>query len=159
MEFAGFWRRFFAYWIDALPITLLVLASFYFFFGFDATLERYWQNGPRDPEARAQFLRERNQIRNLSLTLYFLYSALMEATPLRGSLGKYALRMEVVGPNGQGLHWTRALRRNFGKSLSFLVFGLGCLWVAWSRDKRAWHDYLAGSYVLVRMPADSRHES
>jgi len=32
--------------------------------------------------------------------------------------------------------------------LSVLPLFLGCLWIAWGRDKRAWHDRMAGTVVV-----------
>lgn len=150
MQPAGFWRRVVAYFLDIIPITLAVGLVFYFFLGFDETLARYFARRPDDLDARRQFLIERNQIRNLALPLYLLYCSIIEGSPLRGTLGKWLVGIEVTGPDGERLTYPQAAKRNSGKALSFLVFGLGCLWVAWSREKRGWHDYLARTYVRVR---------
>ncbi|MBL8797929.1 MAG: RDD family protein [Planctomycetia bacterium] len=150
MEFAGFWRRVVAYLLDIVPITLAVALAFYVFYGFDETLSRYLNRPPGDLDARRQFLVERNQIRNVALGLYLLYCGFIEASPLRATVGKWLVGIEVLDMNGQRLTYPQAAKRNSGKALSFLVFGLGCLWVAWSREKRGWHDYLAGTCVRVR---------
>jgi uncharacterized RDD family membrane protein YckC len=154
MGFAGFWRRFFAYWIDVLPILLAVGGVFYLFFGFDETIRRYLHRGPGDLQARFDFLLQRNRIRNLALSLYLLYCGLMEASPLRGTLGKWITGIQVVGAGGRPLTAGQISLRNAVKPLSFLVFGLGCLRVAWSPQKRAWHDSAAGSYVTLRSRGD-----
>jgi uncharacterized RDD family membrane protein YckC len=154
MRYAGFWRRFLAYWIDALPITLAVFGVYYVFFGFDDTLDRYLNRAPGDRQARYDFLIERNQIRNSSLTLYLMYSSLMEASPLRGTLGKRILGIQVVGAEGSPLTSGQIALRNVVKPFSFLAFGLGCLRVAWSPLKQAWHDSAARSYVTFRSAGD-----
>jgi uncharacterized RDD family membrane protein YckC len=151
MQHAGFWRRFVAYWLDALPITLLVALVFYVFFGFDATLERYLSRGPRDLEARQEFLTSRGLIRDVSMVLYLAYSALADASMLRGTLGKRLVGIEVVGKDGLPLTLPQALHRNAAKVLSFLVCGLGCLWIAWSPHKLGWHDMIAGTFVVRRI--------
>ena len=150
MQFAGFWRRFFAYWLDAFPITVIVGAVFYFFLGFDTTLERYLNRKPNDHDARWEFLIARNQIRNLSLTLYFAYCALMEASSLRGTLGKWIMGIEVVNTDGSPLNYAQAVKRNSAKTLSFLALGLGCLCAAWSRNKQGWHDTQVDTFVVKR---------
>lgn len=152
MQFGGFWRRFVAYWIDTLPIVAVVAAVFYFFFGFDAKLERYLSRGPRDLEARQEFLAARNNVRDLSMFLYLTYCSVMEASALRGTVGKWMMGVAVVSDEGSRLTYARAAKRNSAKLLSFLVFGLGCLWVAWSRNNQGWHDKLAGTYVVRRSP-------
>jgi len=153
MQPAGFWRRVVAYFLDIVPITLAVGLVFYLFLGFDETLARYLARHPDDLDARRQFLIERNQIRNIAITLYLLYCGFIEASPLQGTLGKWLVGIEVTGPDGKRLTYPQAGKRNSAKMLSFLVFGLGCLWVAWSREKRGWHDYLAQTYVRVRPAA------
>jgi uncharacterized RDD family membrane protein YckC len=150
MQFAGFWRRFAAYWLDSLPITLLVGAFFYFFLGFDAKLHHYLARGFRDQQARAEFLDARNTVRDISLATYLVYCAVMEATALRGTLGKLLLGIEVVNSDGSALSFSQAAKRNLLKILSFLVCGLGCLWIAWSPKKQSWHDMLAGTFVVKR---------
>jgi uncharacterized RDD family membrane protein YckC len=116
MQFAGFWRRFAAYWLDALPITLIVVLVFYFFLGFDATLERYWSRGRGDVEARWEFLMARNRIRNTSMALYLAYCGLMEASALRGTLGKRLMGIEVVRGDGSPLTYVQAAKRNSAKA-------------------------------------------
>jgi len=148
MRFAGFWRRLVAYWIDILPITMAVALVFYFFLGFDSTLDRYLSREKRDLDARWDFLVARNHIRNLSMALYLAYCGVMEASTLRGTLGKWVMGIVVVNTDGSPLTYAQAAKRNSTKALSFLVFGLGCLWVAWSRTKQGWHDKLAGTLVV-----------
>jgi uncharacterized RDD family membrane protein YckC len=152
--YAGFWRRFVAYWIDSLPITLVVAFVFYVFFGFDTALARYVERGPRDHEARQEFLTTRNLIRDVSMALYLAYSALADASPLRGTLGKRLVGIKVVRKDGSPLTLAQALHRNCAKVLSFLICGLGCLWVAWSPHKQGWHDMIAGTLVIQRTKED-----
>src|SRR5262245_18792621 len=155
MRFGGFWRRFAAYWIDTLPIVAVVAVVFYFFLGFDAKLERYLSRGPRDLDARRQFLGGRNDIRDLSLFLYLAYCAVMEASQLRGTVGKWIMGVAVVTEDGSRLTYTQSMKRNSAKIVSFLVLGLGCLSVAWSRSKQGWHDKLVGTYVVRRYRAET----
>ena len=158
MRFAGFWRRFAAYWIDILPITAAVALVFYVFLGFDSALERYLSRGVGDLQARRDFLVARNWIRDLSLALYFGYCGLMEASALRGTFGKWVMGISVVNMDGSPLTHAQAVKRNSAKVLSFLPLGLGCLWVAWSRTKQGWHDKLAGTYVVQRSGERARAE-
>jgi len=43
---------------------------------------------------------------------------------------------------------TVLLREVVGKFISGLFFNLGHLWVAWDREKRAWHDHIGGTFVI-----------
>jgi uncharacterized RDD family membrane protein YckC len=151
MPYSGFLRRAVAYLLDMVPITLAVGAIFYLFFGFDETLHRYLGRQPGDLQARREFLEERRLIRNLSLAIYFLYAALLESSALQGTPGKWLLGIAVVDERGQRLNYARAWGRNSTKPLSFLLLGLGCLWVIWSHRRQAWHDLIAHTFVVKRM--------
>lgn len=150
MQFAGFRRRFVAYVLDALPITGLVAALSYQFFGFDAVLKRYSAREPGDIDTRWEFLAARNRIRDASLVLYLTYCGVMEASALRGTLGKWVVGIEVLNSDGSPLSYAQSGKRNAVKALSLWACGLGCLWVAWSRSKQGWHDQLAGTVVVLR---------
>ena len=65
------------------------------------------------------------------------------------TLGKMALGIKVVDREGRppGL-WKAFLREVVGKILSGLVICLGYIWVAFDREKRGWHDHIAGTYVV-----------
>ena len=90
------------------------------------------------------------RIRDLSLGLYFVYSALMESSALQGTLGKWLLGIAVVDEAGRPLSFSRSRRRNSAKVLSFLPLGLGCFWTIWSPRRQAWHDKIAHSLVVKR---------
>ena len=147
MRHAGFWRRAAAYAIDFFPVVLLTGSAFYLFLGFNETWAAY-RAEPGNLEARAKFLMERNWIRDSSFLVWLVYSALMEASALQGTLGKAAMRLRVVGPSGGRLTLARSIGRNLAKLLSYLPVGLGFLWVAFSKEKNAWHDKLAKTSVV-----------
>jgi uncharacterized RDD family membrane protein YckC len=74
-------------------------------------------------------------------------------TAYRGqTLGKLACGLRVV-PNRHGsLPISRTLlRETLGKLLSGVPFLFGFLWVGFSKSKRGWHDYVAGTQV-TRLP-------
>lgn len=149
MKPAGFWRRLAAYTIDVLPILVLTTTVFWFVLGFDRT----WRTHSADPhnlELLAQFYIERNRIRDFSFLLWLVYSTILEASPLQGTVGKLILRLKVVGPDGNRLTTARSLGRNAAKLLSYLPLSLGFLWVAVSKRKLAWHDMMSGTRVLAR---------
>lgn len=137
--------------MDVVPIVLLVGAAFYLFLGFDETWEAY-RAEPRSLEVRVRFLAERNAIRDSAFVVWLIYSALMEASPLQGTLGKAAVRLRVVGPDGGRLTLGRSVARNLAKFLSYLPLGLGFLWAAVSRQGRAWHDMLSKTLVVRHEP-------
>ena len=62
--------------------------------------------------------------------------------------GKMICKLKVVRVNGEPLGYGRAFLRWIGYIVSWVVFALGFLWVIFDRQKQAWHDKIAGSYVL-----------
>jgi uncharacterized RDD family membrane protein YckC/ribosomal protein L40E len=71
-------------------------------------------------------------------------------TGLRGqTLGKIVVRIRVVNEQGGVPGFGRAaLRETIGKFVSTLAVGFGFLSIAWSKEKRGWHDIIAGTYVV-----------
>jgi uncharacterized RDD family membrane protein YckC len=65
--------------------------------------------------------------------------------------GKSLLGLAVIGGDGGpgvGIGWRAAVTRALGYLLSSLPLGLGFLVVLFRKDKRAWHDLLAGTWVV-----------
>ncbi len=81
----------------------------------------------------------------ISLVYYVAFWAVMGGTP-----GKIMLGMRIVGRDGNpnGIGWGRAILRILGYIVSTIPCYLGFLWIAIDKDKRAWHDRIAGTYVV-----------
>ena len=75
-------------------------------------------------------------------TIYFVLFHGMEGK----TIGKWLLGLKVVGKEQGIITFRRAFLRWLG-TVGFAPLALGFLWVLWSREKRAWHDYLAGTWV------------
>lgn len=65
------------------------------------------------------------------------------------TLGMRAWRLKLVGPEGGPVNWTRATLRFAAALLSLAALGLGLLWVLVDREKRAWHDSLSGTQLVL----------
>lgn len=144
---ARFGRRLLAFLIDIIPITMLVGALFALFGDFDQTLKEYLSH-PHDMQQRAQFLLDRNHIRDLALACWLMYSTVMDALPIQGTLGKRWLKIRVVDRMGRRLSLWRATMRNICKIVSALPFSLGFLWALFSKNHRTWHDQITGTCVI-----------
>jgi len=142
-------KRVVAYLIDMLPIVLIVASVFHAFFGFDRTLETYLSN-TGDIEARANFLRERNIIRDGSFLIWIIYCMVLEASSLQGTLGKAAMGIKVVDENGQGLSGWHSFRRNLSKTFSYVVLVLGFIWILFDKRRQGWHDKLNRTFVVYK---------
>jgi len=67
------------------------------------------------------------------------------------TVGGIVLNLKVVRLDGQPVTITVGLVRALAAAFSVVVFFLGFLWIAWDKDKQAWHDKIAGT-VVVRLP-------
>jgi uncharacterized RDD family membrane protein YckC len=182
---AGFWKRYVAYSLDALPLAALAAALDWPRLAAAAarcaaaaramaeatasTLVAALANGG-DPVRLATGLLQapalREAITGFSAALqawvgpfalaYALcsmpYHALLEASRWQGSPGKRLLGLRVTDRAGAPPSLPRSLARNAGGALSWLSLNLGHALAALPPDKRALHDYLAGTRVLARAP-------
>lgn len=140
-------KRFLAYLIDILPIGALVAFVFYAFLGFDETLEAYLsQKG--DIKIRAEFLRQRNWIRESSFVVWLVYCLFMESSSWQGTLGKRLMGIKVVDARGNRLTFARSTARNLSKLTSYLFLGLGFIWILFDKKKLGWHDRIAKTQVF-----------
>ena len=75
------------------------------------------------------------------------YGALMwkiKGTTIGGTL----CNLQVVRADGREMDWPTALVRALSCFLSALFIGLGFFWIAFDRDRQAWHDKIAGTVVV-----------
>lgn len=65
------------------------------------------------------------------------------------TLGMQSWRLRVEREDGRLLTWADTLRRLAWAVLSLAALGLGYLWIAFDPERRAWHDRLSGTRVVV----------
>lgn len=130
VEYMGFWIRLAALLIDGILLTIVSLVLRF-------------------------ALGESTFISMLNLAINLGYAIIL--TAWRGqTVGKMALGIQVLDRQGNipGIGAV-LLREIIGKFLSAIALGLGYLWVAWDKEKRGWHDHIAGTYVVRKRPGDS----
>ncbi len=121
VEYAGFWMRFAANFIDALilmiPNIVLVLAV----------------------ETPA------SNLLSIALGLVYLvgFWSTQGATP-----GKMALGIKITTVDGEPIDFGRAFLRYIGYWASAITLGIGHLMIAFTGQKRGLHDYIAGTVVI-----------
>lgn len=79
--------------------------------------------------------------------LWFLYHFLLWRWG-GATIGDLIMGIKIVKEDGSELDWKTALIRAFAGILSGIAFFIGFFWAGWSRDKKAWHDYIAGTIVV-----------
>lgn len=80
----------------------------------------------------------------VSLLYVVLFLATRGQTP-----GKQLLGLIVIDAYGERPSLLKTLLRTVGYAVSVLPFSLGFLWIGFDREKRALHDWLAGTYVVL----------
>jgi uncharacterized RDD family membrane protein YckC len=131
--YAGFWRRVAAYLIDGLLLGVVQALT---------TLTVY-AIAPNDLHAQANFA-------PVVILIGWAYFALMESSPAQATVGKLALGIYVTDRNGDPIDFRRASVRYWAKVISTATLMVGYLMAAFTPDKRALHDYFAGTLVLRR---------
>ena len=64
------------------------------------------------------------------------------------TVGGIICQLRVVRVDGAPLRFADALVRGLSSIFSLAVLGLGCLWILRDPDRQAWHDRIAGTFVI-----------
>lgn len=132
MNYAGFWIRFLAYFIDGIILGIVAIVLNVFFGG------SMNESGSGSPIAAI-----------LQFVLSFAYmtgfwSSSMQATP-----GQKICGLKVVSSaDGSQISFLQAVGRYFALILAFMIFFIGVIMVAFTQRKQGLHDMLAGTYVV-----------
>jgi uncharacterized RDD family membrane protein YckC len=81
--------------------------------------------------------------------LYFAYSWSVSGR----TLGMAIFGIQVVTTQGDRISTRQAVVRTLTLPLSFLFLGIGLLGILFQRDRRAWHDFFAGTVVVYAWDA------
>jgi uncharacterized RDD family membrane protein YckC len=121
---AGFWRRAMAMAMDAVLVLVpvLVLAGMF-----------------------------RTNATPVLLLLAWLGYHLALWTTLGTTVGGMAMRVKMVREDGRPMGFAVSLVRALASVFSALVLFVGFFWAGWSRQKRSWHDFIAGT-IVVKVP-------
>jgi len=137
LQYAGFWIRFCAQFIDGL---IMQAVNFLIIFVVAAAIAA--TVGHKSPAA-AFIPSLFGFIFAVSYVVFF--NGRFGATP-----GKMALKLKIVRPNGEPIGYGRALGRYFGQMLSSLILCIGFMMAGWDEQKRALHDRLCDTRVIRR---------
>ena len=143
LQYASIGRRFLAMFIDGILIDIVVFAPIIILTG----LAGLTANGRSTiPTAESAGI----------LIFQYLAPALYEIIMIGrfgATLGKMAMGVKVVSPDGQPISYGRSTGRYFGKMLSGIILGIGYLMAFWDPEKRALHDRICHTRVIsVRQP-------
>ena len=114
MNYAGFWRRFAARFIDGL---ILIIPSL--LIGIVAPILG-------------------------SILIFFLYNCLFESSEANGTPGKRIMGLKVMTEAGLRITYKQAFIRNISSILSGLFLCIGYLFNLFTPKRQTFHDIMAG---------------
>jgi serine phosphatase RsbU (regulator of sigma subunit)/uncharacterized RDD family membrane protein YckC len=128
VQYAGFWRRFVAAFIDVI-LTIIALL-------FVILLMVRLSNAEFTPIAL--------------LIIPWIYSAIMESSSKQATLGKMALGIIVTDLEGRRISFVKATGRYFCKVLSILSLFIGFIMAGFTKKKQALHDMMTNCLLVLR---------
>ncbi len=147
-KYAGFFLRVLAYFIDVIPMIILLILFFLIFTDIKDVFIKYLDN-PHDLQARQDFIYNyRNKIRNVSTLLWIVYSIVFEASPFQGTLGKILLKIKVSNIDGSRITIGKSVIRNIFKLVSGFIICIGLIMVGITKNKQGLHDMVVKTVVL-----------
>jgi len=139
--YAGFWNRFAALFIDSL-----IIAAGSAMFSLPFLIAK----GLRKTTSYPSLVDFDFILSLLTMLIGWLYCTLLESSTKRATIGKMAVGIIVTDINGNRVSFGRANGRWWGKTISFLILGIGCIMAGFTRKKQALHDIMADTLVLAR---------
>jgi len=153
-DYAGFWKRVAAYILDYIVLFIpgKLIGAMFGGTAADAALTQAQQTAGNNPdllmEALGTYFHTMWPAMVLTTVMLWLYFALCESSAWQATIGKLALGIRVTDMQGDRISLPRALGRYPAKVLSFLMFFIGVLMVAFTERKQGLHDLIAGTLVL-----------
>jgi uncharacterized RDD family membrane protein YckC len=136
MERASFFQRFFAFFIDSIILGIIngcisIINIQEFPLGLGEQVQGMWSAAW-------------GIILFAIPAVYFIHAYSTNGQ----TIGKRAMKIKVVSINGEPLTLRNGILRSLGYLLSAIPFYLGYLWSLGDVNRQAWHDKMAGTYVV-----------
>ncbi|RPH92936.1 zinc-ribbon domain-containing protein [candidate division KSB1 bacterium] len=150
-EYAAFWRRFLAYVVDRLLLSIPsgILAILFFI----PSIMRFLSNCCSIEGilfSVISFLFGWIWFFILIVTMHLLYFVWFESSHFQATPGKLLLGIIVTDIEGRRISFFRSLGRNLGKIISHMVLNIGFILAGLTPRKQALHDMLADCLVVMR---------
>jgi len=124
LEYAGFWRRFVAFFVDSL-----ILGCFSAFF-----IGMFFANSP--------------QVGSIITSIFAVGYILVFWTLGGQTPGKLVMKVTIVKTDGNDISIKTAILRLIGYIISTILILTGHLMIAFNGRKQGLHDKIAGTYVI-----------
>jgi uncharacterized RDD family membrane protein YckC len=146
-EYAGFWRRFAASFIDGIIVWFIffIVRAFISAIGLGQYLNPLIG---RDSDRSIVSWGGIPTETALTLVIGMIYFGYQESSVWQATLGKRALGIIVTDLDGDRITPIRAIKRHIASILSTWIFFLGYLIQPFTRRRQALHDVIARTLVL-----------
>jgi len=153
VRYAGFWRRFLAFYIDWVVIGGAIGGATYIIalpFVFVGVAAEGGISGTPSGAATALLGMMGFLWLILAVIAPWIYEAAMISSDKQATLGKRAVGIVVTDLEGNRITFGKATGRYFGKYLSSLILLIGFIMAAFTEKKQALHDIMAGCLLKVK---------
>lgn len=144
LSLSGFGLRFAALLLDAILVFLAIII----FARFTQPLAAYTLELMADESNNSLVVITVAYV--AKLLFLSLVSAIMESSKMKGTIGKYVLKINVVRKNNEGLSFSKAFIRNIVKYLSVGILFPVLIVGLFTKREQTLHDFLVNSYVVRR---------
>ena len=141
-KYAGFWRRFGAFILDTIILSLVTLVvgwSILLFAGF--TIDQEYL-GESDISAF-------DFVNIIGFFIGSLYFVILEGSSMQATFGKRAFDLKVTNLSGGRITVGKAIGRYISKIVSGMTLFIGFLMVVWTDKKQGLHDMMTETLVIV----------
>jgi uncharacterized RDD family membrane protein YckC len=153
MSYAGFWRRFAAYLIDAIVVSIglgialvvLNLIGLPLFENVETATQVEGMSASAEVTATPTPLAIL-----IVVVVEWLYFAGLESSARQATFGKMALGIRVTDIEGGRIGFIRATCRLLAKIISALILYIGFIMAGFTQRKQALHDMICGTLVVQR---------
>lgn len=153
-HYGGFWIRYLAFLIDQLVIGVVlfvfVMIGLFLNAGSIMALSNLTDLEDADPEIIMSVILPWILIGLIATVAQWLYYALMESSASRGTLGKMALGLQVIGRDGGTISFARATGRYFSKIVSKFILYIGFFMIGFTQKKQGLHDIMCDTFVVYQ---------
>lgn len=141
-HFGGFGERLVATFLDFLLLLVIVFSTTKLM-GYTAEDAMRLATGIDSPN-------NLGRIENIIFILTLAYYIVLPATPLRGTIGKMIMKLEIVTEQGNRISILRSLWRHIATFFSSILLFFGFIMIIFHPEKRGLHDLMANTYVLKK---------
>ncbi len=143
VRYAGFWRRFWAFLLDAVLLFAVGIAA--------DSLMRAVAGVPVTPvwKESSGATPPYNCLETLvGVAIGWIYAATLESSEKQATVGKMAIGIRVTDLSGRRISFARATGRHFAQLFDALTLLFGYAMAGFTARKQALHDKIAGTLVV-----------